>query len=69
MGALEWPPISPVLSNLGFSLFGYVKNKIWDAPHPQRPVLIQQRSLTIVRECRSMSALLIQNAFDDMVKR
>ena len=50
--------------NLGFLCWGCIKNKISDEYQPQVSITIQQLSATIVRECRNMSAVLIQNAFD-----
>ena len=50
-----------------FLCFFLHKNQIWDLAEPQQPVTtIRQPSATIMKKCRSMPAVLIQNTFDSM---
>ena len=55
-------------SNLGFSLLGICQNKIWEVPQPHQPTTVEQFSATIVPESNNISAILIPNTFDGMVK-
>ena len=43
---------------------------IWCVPQPKQPITIQQRLATMVKKgCNNMLLVLIQNAFDGMVRQ
>ncbi|GBN36511.1 hypothetical protein AVEN_10573-1 [Araneus ventricosus] len=64
-GCVEWPPRSPDLNPLDFSLWGYIKQRLYATPPPT----LQELRNSITDACASVSPAMLYNVQREVQSR